>query len=231
VDPFPTVEYDDRAVWFPDADTLVLADLHLGRVRQSRVDFPVGEEKDLSDRLELLCDRYKPTAVIVAGDLVHAFDSVPYGVSESIQTIADVVAEAGAELIVTSGNHDPTLERVDSVDPIDEYHLDSSTVVHHGHELPSAKTDRYVIGHEHPALTIEGNRRPCYLECWAQHAGASVLVLPAFSRAAVGTTVNDLTAADSMSPLLTDTDACRPIVSTSDESLSFPPLGKLRSHL
>ncbi|MBS3760006.1 metallophosphoesterase [Halodesulfurarchaeum sp.] len=231
MDPFPRVEYEDRAVWFPDAETLVLADLHLGRVRQSRVDFPVGDGKDLPNRLDRLCERYEPTAVVVAGDLVHAFDTVPYGVADAIQNLVDVVVDAGAELIVTSGNHDPTLERVESLDPVDEYHLDSSTVVHHGHEQPTANTDRYVIGHEHPALTIEGNRRPCYLECWAQHGEASVLVLPAFSRVAVGTTVNDLKAADSMSPLLTDTDACRPIVSTTDESLSFPPLGKLRPHL
>ena len=231
MNPFPTVEYDDRAVWVPETETLVLADLHMGRVRQSSVELPIGETPDLLERLTRLGDRYEPAEVVIAGDLVHAFDTVPYGVAESVRELVDAVTATGAELRVTSGNHDPTLERIDLIDPIESHRLDSSTVIHHGHEVPTKQADRYIIGHEHPAVTMEGQRRPCFLECWDQLEGAAVLVLPAFSRVAVGTTVNDMTAADSMSPLLTDLDSCRPVLRTAGDTLSFPPLNTLRSHL
>ncbi|MFW5900322.1 MAG: metallophosphoesterase [Halodesulfurarchaeum sp.] len=231
MNPFPTVEYDDRAVWVPEAETLVLADLHLGRVRQSNVEFPIGETPDLLERLTRLGDRYEPTQVVIAGDLVHAFDTVPYGVAESLRELVDAVTAIGAELSVTSGNHDGPLAHFAVIDPVESHRLDSATVIHHGHERPTKQADRYIIGHEHPAVTMEGQRRPCFLECWDQLAGAAVLVLPAFSRVALGTPVNDMTAADSMSPLLTDLDSCRPVVRTADDTLSFPPLDTLRSHL
>jgi len=228
---FQRVEYLDRAVWLPDQKTLVVADLHLGRAQESRVDFPLGEADEITARLRSLLDSMSPDRVVIAGDLVHAFDSIPHFVAKAVESIQETVTSAGARLVVTEGNHDRSLERVDSIETVSSVRIGPETLVHHGHEVPSAGSELHIIGHEHPAITIEGLRRPCFLECDNQRDGESVLVLPAFSRAAVGTTVNDMTAADSMSPLLTDLDQCRPVLVTEGEPLSFPPLAELRSHL
>ncbi|AOW80195.1 putative phosphoesterase, ICC [Halodesulfurarchaeum formicicum] len=230
MDPFQDVVVTNRAVSLPSQDTLVLADLHLGRVRSSRVELPLGEQADLMDRIDGLLETYQPSEVVVAGDLIHSFDTLSITVQDAVDTLTRTVTTTGATLTVTTGNHDGLLDHHDSIDPVPAAQF-GDTVVLHGHERPTIDADRYIIGHEHPAIRIEGVRHPCTLACPDQLDGAAVLVLPAFSRVASGTIVNGQTAADTMSPLLTGLDRCRPIVSTADGPLEFPPLGELRPHL
>ena len=47
----------DRAAMLDD--TLVLADLHVGRGAASTVDLPVGEGEDMVERFEALCARFR----------------------------------------------------------------------------------------------------------------------------------------------------------------------------
>jgi metallophosphoesterase superfamily enzyme len=88
----------------------------------------------------------------------------------------------------------------------------------------------YVVGHDHPAITIEGQKRPCFLSGEGVYRGADLLMLPAFSRVASGVAVNGMRARDFQSPLVRDADALRPIVwdSVAEEALRFPPLGRFR---
>lgn len=231
MEPFEDVVYDDRAVYLQSADTLVLADLHVGRDASSDVELPMGEGTDLAERLAAVLERHEPSTVVVAGDLLHSFGTVPYGVPKTLDRLESTVAAADADLTVVTGNHDTILEDIADIETRPVLELDAETVVHHGHERPGVQANRYVIGHEHPAIYIEGDRHPCFLECRNQHDGAAVLVLPAFNRFAVGTVVNELSARDCMSPLLVNMDDCRPVVRTADQTLSFPGLGTLRSHL
>ncbi len=228
---FRDVTYLDRAVAFPVLETLVLADLHVGRVATSDVELPMGEGDDLVSRLSAVLEAADPDRVVLAGDVLHSFDSLPYGVIETIERIAETVTANGAGLVAVAGNHDTILEDATDIRVEQSVTLDSETVVHHGHEIPETDTERYVIGHDHPAITIEGVRHPCFLDCTNQHKGAGVLVLPPFNRFAVGTVINNMSAEDSMSPLLVDMDGCRPVVRTAEETLRFPGLGALRSHL
>ena len=228
---FEDVSYGRRSVRFPESRSLVLADVHVGRDATSDVELPMGEGDDLVDRLQERLETAPTDRVIVAGDFLHSFGSVPYGVPDTIDRIVSTVEAAGAQLTVVAGNHDRILEDVSDVAVTDSVPLEDGTLVHHGHELPETDADRYVIGHEHPAIAIEGDRHPCFLECRNQYRGAGVLVLPAFNRFAVGTVVNSMDAEDSMSPLLIDMDGCRPVVRTAEETLRFPGLGTLRSHL
>ncbi|MFC7045159.1 metallophosphoesterase [Halobacteriaceae archaeon GCM10025711] len=223
-------EYADRAVYLPAADALVLADLHVGRDAASNVELPLGERADLTDRLRRLLDRFRPATVVVAGDLLHTFDGVPDGVAETVADVESIVADA-AGLVVTPGNHDAMLDAVTEADRVAEHRLGDGTVVLHGHEEPTVEADRYVVGHEHPAIVIEGTKRPCYLLGPDAYRGATVLVLPAFSRLARGTVVNGLRGRDVLSPLVADVDAFQPVVLSGDEALTFPALGDLRSLL
>jgi hypothetical protein len=93
-----------------------------------------------------------------------------------------------------------------------------------------ADADLYLVGHDHPAISIEGRKRPCFLYGPDSYRGGDVLMLPAFSRLAAGATVNGMRTSDFQSPLVTDADALRPVVYDPDreEALSFPPLGEFR---
>jgi len=140
------------------------------------------------------------------------------------------VDAADAELVVVRGNHDTTLDAL--ADPVPETRLRDGTVVHHGHEPPEADASRFVVGHDHPAIEIEGVRHPCFLWGNGSYREADVLVLPAFTELAAGTPVNGMRGRDADSPLLADIGSFRPIVrDETGETLVFPPLDSLRDHL
>mgnify|MGYP000557136526 CR=1 FL=1 len=245
-----TPELCDRAAYFPDDEALVCADLHLGRDAESNVELPLGERRRVPQRISALLERFAPERLVVAGDVLHAFDSVSESAAESLASVESVTADAGVELVFAAGNHDGMLETVAEAKIVDAVALGTGTVVLHGDEHPStiaesvgAETadaasladeilaaDRYVIGHEHPAIVIEGQRHPCYLDGPAPESSASVFVLPAFNRLARGTVLNGATSGDQSSPLLQNLRRFRPAVrdAAAEETLWFPPFSELQ---
>ncbi|MFC7235880.1 metallophosphoesterase [Halosegnis marinus] len=223
------VEYRDRAAFLPDHDTLVVADVHLGRDETSAVELRLGEHEDITGRVAALCDRFAPEAVVVAGDLLHSFSTLPRGVMESLSALETTARDAGARAVVVRGNHDTMLDEVWDGPTATEYRV-GDWVVCHGHEPPETEAAGYLVGHDHPAIEIEGQRRPCYLRGDGVYRDADLLMLPAFTPLAPGVVVNRMRARDFQSPLVTDADALRPVVrdADGDETLTFPPLGKLR---
>ena len=233
------VAFAERAVYLPNPDALVVADLHVGRGEASAVSLPLGERADLVDRLGVLLDRFGPDTVVVAGDAVHTFDRVTDRARGTLNALRDRCEASGAALELVAGNHDAAL--ADAWDgPVREELVlnegDGSggdaagpprTVVCHGHEAPSTAADRYVIGHVHPTIEIEGDRRPCVLRGDGTYRGADLLVLPAFTRLAAGVPVNDAATAGLDTPLVADAAALAPVVYDPDreEPLRFPPLG------
>jgi hypothetical protein len=222
-------EFGDRVVYFPDDGTLVLADLHVGRAAASAVDAPLGEGRDLRDRLEAALSRFEPRAAVFAGDVLHEFGRATGRVRETLTRLAAVCREHGVRPVLVAGNHDAALGQVWDGTVHEAYAADDR-VVCHGHSEPDVEADLYVVGHDHPAIAIEGRKRPCFLFGPDTYRGADVLMLPAFSRLAAGATVNGMGTSDFQSPLVTDADALRPIVfdPAREEALSFPPLGEFR---
>ncbi|MXV61068.1 metallophosphoesterase [Natronorubrum sp. JWXQ-INN-674] len=229
----------ERVLFVPQADALVVADLHLGKAADSSIDAPIDDGADVRDRLESLLARTDPDTVVVAGDVLHSFRGVPRGVERELSALEDCVDAAGASFVVTPGNHDAMLEDVFDGPTASEYRLaDGETVVCHGHERPELEATRYVVGHDHPALSVEGRKLPCFLygpdaadgvgdEAQAE---ADVVMLPAFTRLAAGATVNGMRARDFQSPLVSDADRFHPAVwdDSSEEPLWFPRLGECR---
>ena len=256
--PAVALSFGDRAVYLREDDALVIADVHLGRGAASVVDAPIDAVDGVVERLSGLLERFEPETVVVAGDLLHSFSFVPQDVRKQVDAIVRAVETADANLVLTPGNHDPMVEDVFSGAIFDSYRPgDGRTVVYHGDVEPTAleeetlegatleeETDSppvprlYVVGHDHPALSIDGRKRPCFLYgsgVYPLESGArvDVLVLPAFSRLARGTTVNRRRASDFQSPLITAIDPFYPVVRDVDagETLWFPRLGECRELL
>ena len=64
----------DRAVWLPGSQTLLVADLHLGKAqsfRRAGVPVPAGTTAAMLMRLDRLIERRTPRALVVLGDLLH----------------------------------------------------------------------------------------------------------------------------------------------------------------
>jgi metallophosphoesterase superfamily enzyme len=227
------LRFRDRAVYLPASDTLVVADLHVGRADASSVDFPVGERAHLRDRLDALLDAFDPGVVVFAGDVLQRFEYVPAVARETLDALAALVADADATLVATPGNHDPQLPGVLDAPTPAARRVGDDVVVCHGHEPPEVDGSLYVIGHDHPTIEIEGRRRPTFLYGDGTYRGGDVLMLPAFTELAAGVVVNRMRTADFASPLVGNANALRPVVYDADaaEPLWFPRLGDLRAHL
>jgi putative SbcD/Mre11-related phosphoesterase len=221
--------YDDRAVVL--GETLVLADLHVGK-GSSNLELPIGDSTDTLERLDGLLARHDPAEVVIAGDLLHSFSTVPHSVSTTVEGIRQRCRDHGARPVVTPGNHDTMLDSVWDGPTTPEYAV-GDTVVCHGHEAPETDAERYVVGHDHPTIEIEGQRRPCYLVAADAYEGADVVMLPAFNRLLAGVRVNEMRAGEFMSPLIQRVDQFEPIVwdEGRGECLEFPPLGEFRRML
>lgn len=237
------VVFGDRAVYFPGAETVVVADVHVGRDEASAVSLPLGERADLLDRFDGLLGRFDPDTVVIAGDVVHTFGRVTDRSRRTLDALRDACEANGSTLELVAGNHDTALASARDGSVREEYVLGSSrrregrgdgdrdasrTVVCHGHEPPSTAADRYVVGHVHPTIEIEGDRRPCFLRGAGTYRGADVLVLPAFTRLAPGVAVNDAVDGGLASPLVSDASAMAPTVYDPDrgDAVRFPPLGE-----
>ncbi len=225
------VEFADRSVYFPAADALVLADLHVGRDATSDVSLPLGERDDLTTRFDALLSRFSPSEVVFAGDVLHAFDRLPDEANDIFADLRNLADDANATFVAVRGNHDSMLDEL--TDARDEHRLADGTLVCHGHAEPNATALRYVVGHDHPAIEIEGKRRPCYL--WGPNTfrDSDVLVLPAFTRLASGAVINGMWGSDFQTPLVTSANSFRPIVrdDDADETYRFPALGEFREML
>jgi len=238
--------FRDRALLLDE--TLVLADLHVGKVATSNVEIPLDEGEHLRERLSALLDQHDPGEVVFAGDLLHSFSRVPTRATTTISALKAVVRDAGARPVVTPGNHDTMLDSVWQGPTDGEYDLgtvslpetlvdagtDRHTVVCHGHAEPATEAEWYVIGHDHPTITIEGQKWHCSLFGEGVYDGSDVLVLPAFTHAVKGVSINRRRGtADLNSPLIDDLDQFRPVVRDEDAGTTrvFPPLGEFRELL
>ena len=226
------VEYRGRAAYLPAADALVLADLHIGRLAASNVEAPIDAHDGLIDRLAGHLDAFDPATVVVAGDVLHVHGSVPTGARSLLRDLLTCVEDHDAEMVLVRGNHDTLLDALDVAGDntaiVDEQLLSDGTLVCHGHERPDGEAERYVVGHEHPAIRIEGARYACFLLGDDAYEGSDVLVLPPFSQSASGTLVNGRR--DAMSPLVGDIDAFRPVI-VGEDTYEFPPIGEFASLL
>lgn len=227
------IEVADRALYLSDTETLVCADLHLGRDGRTRLELPTGEATRVPERISALVERFDPRRVVLAGDILDSFGHVPAGVPDTLEQIEAIVTEHGATLTVCRGNHDTMLEAVWDGPIRDEIELAGATIVCHGHEQPATDADRYVIGHGHPAIDIEGKRRPCFLVGPATPSSATVIALPAFTKLAPGTVINGGAPDLHPSPLVGDLHSFRPVVWDGDaeEALTFPPIRELEAFL
>ncbi len=218
----------DRGLYLPEADALVLADLHVGRAEASAVALPLGERAALRERLVGLLDAVDPATVVFAGDVLHTFSEATDRARASLADLVDACHDCGARVVPVAGNHDTMLEAVWDGTVVDEHRLPDGTLVCHGHAEPEREAPRYVVGHDHPAIEIEGQRHPCLLYGKEVYSGGDLFVLPAFSTLAAGAVVNGMRASDFDSPLVRRANALRPVVEEGDEALVFPPLGELR---
>lgn len=170
-----------RALYRPDSQALLIADLHLGKgdvFRRAGIGLPAGGTSHDLERLGALLQAHPVRTLWILGDLLHGAVNDAAWVRQWQQWR---LRHAGLDIAVIRGNHDRALQadalRVrDAGTAFD----DGRFVLQHD---PAPVADRHVLcGHIHPVCELPGvpRRFPAF---WLR---GEVTVLPAFSHFTAG---------------------------------------------
>jgi hypothetical protein len=174
-----------RAIYFREHDLLAVADLHLGYAWTHRAQgqlMPVRQKDSALDRLAALLSDYNPARLVLLGDIVHRALPVP-ALLDDLRALLNL-ADGKCELILLAGNHDRKLQQLlkqlNAKNVLHAEHAAGENVFLHGDRAPSQSATRYVIGHEHPAISLgdgvaTSRKFPCFL------IAENVVTLPSFS--------------------------------------------------
>jgi uncharacterized protein len=171
----------ERALWWPAAHTLFVADVHLGKAASYRAlgqPVPAGTTQDNLDRLQAVLAAQQAQRLVVLGDFLHAASARTPSVLAAIAHWRE--QHAALELVLVRGNHDnhagdpPPQWGMAVVD--EPWALGPFVCCHH----PQAQAHGFVLaGHEHPVCQLQGPGRDAMrLPCFASTAQGATL--PAF---------------------------------------------------
>jgi DNA ligase-associated metallophosphoesterase len=172
----------ERAVYWPGASTLVVADLHWGKAATFRsvgIPIPIGTTSDDLARLDSALQRTHARRMVVLGDLFHA--KAGRIASHTLAELRRWRSLAGNfEILLVRGNHDRH-----AGDPPSDLHINCVNAPAYvppfvfRHE-PADSTGAFgLAGHVHPGLTLVGRglqreTLPCFI------IGKTAALIPAF---------------------------------------------------
>lgn len=172
------IEIIDLALYIPSEKTLAMADLHIGYedslVRQG-VLIPKHHFRDLVTRVEgifkfLAKTKREVSVVVINGDLKHEFGRISDEEWRNTIKMLDYLLRKGKRVVLVQGNHDKILGPIAdkrNVMLVTEFVIGDVAIVHGDKEIelpPSVKT--IVIGHEHPAVSLDMDLRSETYKCF-----------------------------------------------------------------
>ena len=170
----------ERAVYWEQCKTLIIADTHFGKATHFRkAGIPVSDEVFLDNlkELDLLINRYSVARVLVVGDFFHS------DYNSEWSRFSTWLEESNlTEWLLVPGNHDVFTRKHEAGT---KFRVTSAEYIEAGilfrHE-PGVPADVPVIcGHIHPGIRIYGQgRQSLMLPCFVQ--SAQLLILPAFGK-------------------------------------------------
>ncbi|SFQ38998.1 ligase-associated DNA damage response endonuclease PdeM [Variovorax sp. 770b2] len=171
----------ERALWWPGARVLFIADLHIGKAATYRAlgqPVPGGTTQENLVRLDALIGTHAPGRIVFLGDFLHAAQARTPQVLAALE--AWRATHAGVAMTLVRGNHDsragdpPAALGIEVVD--EPFLLGPFACCHH----PQSHATHFVLaGHLHPACRLYGpGRDSVRLPCFVSDARQAVL--PAF---------------------------------------------------
>ena len=171
-----------RALYWPRARTLFVADVHLGKAaafRAGGVPLPRGATANDLARLTALVERTGATRLVVLGDFLHAAAGRVPALDVAFQAWRD--RHAGLEVLLIRGNHDAHAGDPAphwGIEIVTEPHLAAPFLLCHAPQQPPA--GYALCGHVHPGVRIGDGRDSVRLSCFV--LGRRRALLPAFGR-------------------------------------------------
>lgn len=198
----------------PEKDLLVISDLHLGleKTMTSKGNYvPTSQLDDIKDDIREAKEETGASRILVNGDLKNQYRT-SYSETEEIEEFLNFLKVEFEEVIVIEGNHDTFIESTMKKSDIklQDYFLEDGKLYIHGHEelgqYELQDFETVIIGHEHPAVALEDEigvreKIPALLYGTIEK-DRRMIVMPAFSKIANGTAVNEIPKRELLSPVL-----------------------------
>jgi putative SbcD/Mre11-related phosphoesterase len=172
-----------RFLWLPRTQTAILADVHLGAAASLRRQGLYLPEEDYCGGIWLNLLSYKPSHVVIAGDL---FDFPQAGADErALRTLRELTA--ACRVTITPGNHDPIEFAASGCEIVPQMEVEGLTISH-GHRALEKMPGAWIVGHQHPAVILSTRVQRAKMACYAACGigGGRLILLPAFSRMPLG---------------------------------------------
>ncbi len=175
----------DRAAYWEDTATALVADVHVGKAahfRRHGIGVPVDVGWETLARLTRVVQGVRPRRLVVLGDLVHSTANAEW---DEFRRWLDEEREAGPleEVVLVLGNHDVLGEaawRAAGVEAVRVHHEAGLRFVH-APEAAAEHAGYTCAGHVHPAVRLTGaGRQTLRLPCWHVDEAARTCVFPAF---------------------------------------------------
>ncbi|MEL0275381.1 MAG: ligase-associated DNA damage response endonuclease PdeM [Flavobacteriaceae bacterium] len=164
------------AAFWVEKKTLLLADVHLGKVahfRKNGIAVPRKAEGVFYEKITLLLNEFEVERILFLGDLFHSFQNNEW------HLFTAWVKQQKASMILVEGNHDiipaSQFEQI-GLQVVDHFIEDAFYFSH----FPEEKETQFVFcGHVHPGVKLKGNglqqmKIPCFFQSPQQ------MILPAF---------------------------------------------------
>jgi len=168
-----------KAVWVPEKQVLLVADLHLGKAnhfRRSGIPVPNAVNNKNLETLIALINSYQPGKVVFLGDLFHS------SYNEEWEALSQVIRHfASTQFQLVRGNHDIMSElqyQRCQLEVFDQLEMGPFLLTHEPLEVIPENAYN-VAGHIHPGVRLKGKgRQSITLPCF--HFGKQQAILPAF---------------------------------------------------
>jgi putative SbcD/Mre11-related phosphoesterase len=187
---------------------LVLSDFHIGfeeALNKQGVLVPRFQFKDVIQRLEKILEKIKPEIIVINGDIKHEFGTISDQEWRETLKLADFLSKHCKKLVLTKGNHDKILGPIAdkrNIGLVDSFEIDDILIIH-GDKIPKgiSKYKTIIIGHEHPAVSIQEGGRAEKFKCFlvGKYRGKKLVVQPSFNLVTEGT---DVLLEETLSPFL-----------------------------
>lgn len=186
----PDVFLDPRLAVFHGGERwLAVADLHYGyevSLRAAGALVPAYGMDDIEGRLRGLMADYRPSRLLLLGDLVHS-GAARREADLFLGRLRETAGATGCEVIPLLGNHD---RRAFAGSGLAEHFVTPGFFFHHGDQPapPDLVGERIIVeGHHHPAgILRDGAGLALKLPAFVISAGGRCWTLPAFSPWAAG---------------------------------------------
>ncbi len=183
---------------------LVIGDLHLGyeeSLRRNGVLLPSQIYHEIiNDFEEIFLETGKVDKIIVLGDLKHEFGKILKDEWKEILDLIDFLRTKTREIIIVKGNHDiftGFVTNKKNIEIVDYYLYEEFAFLHGDRDFGEIIRDKnvkyWIIGHAHPAITIQSEVRKekykCFLE--GKYKSKNIIILPSFFPVIEGTDPRD----------------------------------------